>query len=240
MLFTAIKNGLFSFILFIVFGFVPRLECLGRADILEILHPSVADINQRYLSEAVTVLHYAAQVGQADAIGYFVSMGADVHANTSNGDTPLFSALKSRRSNIVKLLLDLGAKVDHRNVSGVTALHIAARLGEVESMHYLLQYGADPNATTPPDLRTPLLMCNYSNTYCCCSSVALLLANGADPNMHPSRLSASALNSALSRSCEICVRALLEYGADNRPLLQAELPPYLHRVIHEFKKVRLA
>lgn len=44
---------------------------------------------------------------------------------------------------------------------GYTPLHYACREGHVEAVHLLLQYGADPNATTSAGRATPLMRAAY-------------------------------------------------------------------------------
>jgi ankyrin repeat protein len=77
------------------------------------------------------------------------------------------------------LSADLAA-VDDRGPDGCTALHLAARFGQMEVARLLLGRGADPNAITLNGERvTPLytaVLANHRDT------ASLLLALGASPN----------------------------------------------------------
>ena len=46
------------------------------------------------------------------------------------------------------MLLDHGAAIDSRSISGETPLHWASAYGHVEVVRLLLEHGADPNART--------------------------------------------------------------------------------------------
>jgi ankyrin repeat protein len=68
-----------------------------------------------------SLLHVAAEYGNADVAGVLIEMGADVNATASideyglNGHTPIFHTVNSshnRAAPILKMLLDAGAKSD--------------------------------------------------------------------------------------------------------------------------------
>lgn len=56
----------------------------------------------------------------------------------------------------IKKLLSQGTNVDKRDSAGYTALHYAARAGHDEICHFLLDSGADINATTRSGKATAL------------------------------------------------------------------------------------
>ena len=62
------------------------------------------------------------------------------------GQTPLFLAIDSQRTNIVQLLLDRGANVQAKDVDKMTALMLACQQNNVEIMRLLLAAQADPHA----------------------------------------------------------------------------------------------
>jgi ankyrin repeat protein len=75
-----------------------------------------------------SLLHVAAEFGNAKAARVLLEMGADVHARASfdeyglNGHTPLFHTVNSndnRSASVLRLLLDAGARPDVR-LQGVT------------------------------------------------------------------------------------------------------------------------
>ena len=98
--------------------------------------------------EAITPLHLAAVLGDVESARILVEQGkADLESRTSFSErTPLHSAADADQSEVVKLLLESGAKVDSRDAYGETPLHYAAREGSVESAKLLIAAGADANA----------------------------------------------------------------------------------------------
>ena len=96
-----------------------------------------------------------------------------------NGRTPLHLAAESADRDIVKLLLDKGARVNEKDdESGFTALHHAARLGNKDTAELLIASGADINAKDKQD-HTPLYVAD-NHDY----KVAELLINkGADSSI---------------------------------------------------------
>jgi len=68
-----------------------------------------------------------------------------VHATDYNGNTPLHSATLHGRVQVVKYLLEKGAKVNVQNLAGMTPLHFAAREGFLEVATILLSHNADVN-----------------------------------------------------------------------------------------------
>jgi ankyrin repeat protein len=100
--------------------------------------------------------------------------------------TALHLAARFGREDLVRLLVDRGARLGARDEDGATALHLAARHGEAEVARVLLTAGADPGATTKLG-RTPLHDAaqgfGTSDGLDARLEVArLLLARGADPN----------------------------------------------------------
>jgi ankyrin repeat protein len=84
--------------------------------------------------------------------------GADVNQVAKNGMkvAPLHSAAASKQIEIARRLLKLGANVNARQESGLTALHEVAATGQIEFAKLLLAHNADINARTD-DGKTPLM-----------------------------------------------------------------------------------
>ncbi len=122
-----------------------------------------------------TLLHEAAMFGQADLAAVLLRSGADPDAGEAEGHTPLYRA---STGDVARVLLAAGATVDA--VSGPTrgtALHQAARRGNVPVAQVLLDHGATIDAR---DARreTPLrraVNCRQMEI------VRLLVRHGADP-----------------------------------------------------------
>lgn len=121
---------------------------------------------------------------------------ADANARALNGFTPLHIACKKNRIKVVELLLKHGASIEattevclfdrimsspHSIVhfqSGLTPLHVAAFMGCMNIVIFLMQNGASPNIPTVRG-ETPLHLAARANQV---DIIRILLRNGADVN----------------------------------------------------------
>jgi ankyrin repeat protein len=115
-------------------------------------------------------------------------LGADPSAADGGGHTPLYSVANecvlAGSGDVVRALIPGGAKVDaHDGVKHCTALHMAARRGNVEVAEALLDCGADIESRDSLG-ETPLRRAvNCAKT----GVAALLLSKGADPHSRGSK-----------------------------------------------------
>lgn len=124
------------------------------------LHPALANTENE---QGLTPLGYAAHFGNAEAVRVLLAAGADVNALSHSkvpyipSNTALHAAIAGERSlEVVRLLLDRGARSDILDSSGHTALHTAAFHDDnVELIQLLIQHGADPSVRSE-DGGTPL------------------------------------------------------------------------------------
>jgi ankyrin repeat protein len=100
-----------------------------------------------------TPLHYAI-VGSNTATNarYLLKKGADPTIRANDGLTPFhIAAAYSRETDILELGLIMANNkqldIDHRNKSGMTALHMAIKVSNVIAVRFLLSNGANPNAS---------------------------------------------------------------------------------------------
>ena len=128
------------------------------------------------------VLHAAAMGASPAVIPMLVNAGADIHARTEEGGTPLHLAAKSGDNpEMIRALLAAGADLHAPGESGETPLHTAAGHNENrEVIDALVAAGADINArsslgTTPLHWAT-----SFARTT---TGLEALLAAGADPNV---------------------------------------------------------
>jgi hypothetical protein len=80
----------------------------------------------------------------------------DFHRNKDGIKTPLMAAAEHGHLEVVKVLLDRGARPGQADGTGATALHYAARSGSGEVVDLLLARGVDINAGANRDSGTPL------------------------------------------------------------------------------------
>jgi hypothetical protein len=70
-------------------------------------------------------LFEAAKAGRVETVRALVRQGADVHAQTQGGHTPLHMAAAKGHEEVVKALVGLGADVHARDAAGRTPAHVA-------------------------------------------------------------------------------------------------------------------
>jgi len=131
-----------------------------------------------------------------------------------DGQSPLFLAANSNKPDIVKLLIELGARINVRNKYGQTALHGASFLGHIECMKVLIINGANVNvhchSGISSDFPTPLWQAIIGIQP---EAISLLTDNGADPNAM-SKNGSLPLSGALMKNDESLFKALIDGGAD--------------------------
>jgi truncated hemoglobin YjbI len=106
-------------------------------------HPALA---QEHYSGR-TLLHGAAAAGNVATVELLLRLGADPNITDSGGHTPLYCVANeckvSGAANVVHALVQAGASVDACDgAKHCTALHMAARRGNVEVAEALLDHGA--------------------------------------------------------------------------------------------------
>ncbi|WP_035156272.1 ankyrin repeat domain-containing protein [Cohnella thermotolerans] len=128
-------------------GDAERLKALLKAD------PGLANAEN---SDGLTLLGYAAHFGHRDAVLALLDSGADVNAISHSkiayipSNTALHAALAGERNaDVIRLLLERGARTDLLDSNGHTCLHTAAYHDDlVETIRMLIAFGADVRATS--------------------------------------------------------------------------------------------
>jgi ankyrin repeat protein len=208
----------------------------GQADVVRSLvaaDPYAVYRRLGFVGDNQTALHVAVRLRRPDMVRLLVDHGADVHATTADGQTPL--ALAGDQPAIVELLHARGARDDASaclaasDLAGLAdrlnnnstppsrLLFHAARHGQADALPLLLQSGADPHTRTRrlvgeiPAAISPLhIAAQHGHT----AVVAALLdagadiRGGADPGV-PTPLHVAAGNGYLD-----AVELLLARGAD--------------------------
>ncbi|XP_012691221.2 ankyrin repeat and KH domain-containing protein 1 isoform X2 [Clupea harengus] len=151
----------------------------GYVNIIKILLNAGAEINSRTGSKlGISPLMLAAMNGHVPAVKLLLDMGSDINAQIeTNRNTALTLACFQGRAEVVSLLLDRRANVEHRAKTGLTPLMEAASGGYAEVGRVLLDKGADVNAPPVPSSRdTALTIAADKGHYKFCE---LLIIRGA-------------------------------------------------------------
>ncbi|XP_043463305.1 myotrophin-like [Leptopilina heterotoma] len=85
------------------------------------------DMDVNKLINGRTLLHYAADYGQSDVLGYLLEKGADANARDKHGITTLLAAIWEGHTNCVKLLLEKGARPNGVTPDGTSYLDAAEK-----------------------------------------------------------------------------------------------------------------
>jgi ankyrin repeat protein len=241
------------------YGVTPLSEAAaaGNAAMIEALLAAGADAKGLTTADGETVLMTAARSGNAESVRVLLDHGADINAKENyRGQTALMWAAAERHPSVVKLLLDRGADWKVRSLArdtsmpklsaassvtpmargGLTALHFAAREGDVETARVMLDAGVDVNILDA-DGTSPLVVSTLNKHY---SFAKFLLERGANPNLADTR-GRAALYAALDMRNEDysalpsrkedgalpsldLIQALLERGANPNAQLTKNLP----------------
>ena len=164
-------------------------------------------------------LYYAAFCGFYDLAEHLIMKHPEqVNARGGLNIFPLPAALLKRHLHVANLLYRCGAVVNVQGHYEATLLDAASRRGELDTMRWLLDHGADINSGGESYRFTPLLSATSSMQL---EAVQVLLENNADINSQ-----SSFGRTPLSLAVSYCsshgrngkfvdiVRRLLEHGAD--------------------------
>lgn len=133
---------------------------------VELLLKCGADVNKSDL-ENLTPLAYASQASNSLCARMLLTAGANVSTPNKFGRQPIHLASESRQSTeVVKELVHWGADTNAKTLRGITPLHSAAKMGNMETIDFLLSNGGELNApdaygVTP--VMNALLLWNESN-----------------------------------------------------------------------------
>ena len=160
---------------------IRKREAAMLAYVRKNLAASPALVQQRYSGR--TLLHDAAAAGDLDTVELLLRLGAPPDTLDDGAHTPLYSVANECEApggaEVARTLIRNGADVEAAGgVKHCTALHMAARRGNLEIAGALLDCGAAIEARDS-QRETPLrraVNCNQAEV------AALLLARGGDPH----------------------------------------------------------
>jgi uncharacterized protein len=120
----------------------------GNAALVPLLLKSGANPNTP-IATGETPLMTCARSGSADAVRMLIEYGAAINAKEpTQNQTALMWAAAERHPDVVKALLDAHADLRANTKQGFTAIHFAARVGDLESVKWFLAAGVDVNILT--------------------------------------------------------------------------------------------
>jgi uncharacterized protein len=127
------------------------LACTNRnAALVERLLGAGADPNAAIATGETPVMTCAA-TGTNEAVRLLLAKGAQVNAREPvQHQTALMWAASGRHPDVVRTLIGHGADLLARTQKGFTALHFAAREGDIDSAKLLLAAGMDIDVVSPP------------------------------------------------------------------------------------------
>lgn len=144
-----------------------------NSEIVQILLDAGADVNIISGKEGVTPLIEAANYARTDTVRILLAAGADPNITDKNGNTPLMSVIPEydgiahkKYLKIISMLLEAGADPNMQNNWQQTALHRAARSGQISVIKKLLKAGADLDIKNNNDMTAfNILKKNHSDLY---------------------------------------------------------------------------
>jgi ankyrin repeat protein len=161
------------------------------------------DINARDRGN-FTALCIACYWGKLDAVTELVHLGADLEVACGEGGITAVG----KQPEVIKLLLQAGARVNFQSSNGGTALYEAASRNYAKVIEVLVEGGADPNLSGET-LGTPLYAAVFNGAI---DAAKVLVWNGA--NLEARWLGSTALHLAALRNDTKMVRLLVEAGAE--------------------------
>jgi ankyrin repeat protein len=212
----------------------------GDAAMVELLLQSGADANERENVDRWTPLHVTSNPKVASTL---VDAGADVNAEDRNGNTPLLMAITdptgfnpaAQIAELVRCLVEAGARVRVVGEDGWSALHIAISRALAGTVKILLQAGADV-CYAPREPGTPLhLAANYGQV----GIVTLLLGYGAPVNNVRTSDGWTPLHEAARSGAAGVTRALIDAGGDVRLVDKRGRPPLHYARDHRVRQLLL-
>jgi uncharacterized protein len=230
----------------------------GHTEVVRLLVDKRADVNTR-AARKQTALMWAVAQKHPDVVAILLSHGADVHARSDvwtnvqavpphgqleynraiphGADTPLMFAARVGDLASARLLVAAGANVNDEDAWGISATTLAAHSGFRELVDFLLEAGADANASKAgfSALHEAILRRDAR-------MAGTLLAHGADPNaplrtwtptrrssrdwnFYPELVGATPLWLAARFNVSEIMRELVARGADPKFVHRAEYIP---------------
>lgn len=156
-----------------------------------------------------TALHYATEWGLENAVETLITKGANKEAKNANGETPIFSACKNNKPEIISLLAKKGCKINVRDNLGSTPLHVAVRWGNINAAEQLISLGINIDAQNVTG-KTPLAEAVLGGKP---EIAKMLLSKGANPNTSDINGRTILMDAVKAKNTKT-ISMLLEYNAN--------------------------
>ncbi|MCJ7764340.1 MAG: ankyrin repeat domain-containing protein [Thiovulaceae bacterium] len=199
-------------------------ETARLGDLIRLTH-SVQSYQQLFLTnqEGQSLLHLAVLSNNIKVVLYLLNKGLDIDREDSDGLTPLILAMSHPRYfNIVLLLLDRHASIEHISSNGNSALSVGIRNNNPEGAKVLIKRGANiniaDNAHTPLSLTHTALLQYPENAPMYRELETLLLTKGAKVDVSLNSLGWTPLCTTVTKVQDQHnrehIRLLMQLGAD--------------------------
>lgn len=157
-------------------------------------------------------MHWAALLGDLDAVELLLEVDANVHAVDVSNCSPLTYAVSAAVPRMVELLILRGANVNHINQRGDSPLHYAARhKDDLDSVKILVRAGAQVDRKNPLG-NTPFAGAAISNRT---PAGQYLLKQGANRNS-TNKYGDTPLRETIYHNCHEFLDLLLKAGTEYR------------------------
>lgn len=160
---------------------------------------------------ATALVPSPASPGSYDQAHFAPHPPVEIDAQTeSNHDTALTIACAGGHDELVQMLLEKSANIEHRDKKGFTPLILAATAGHYKTVQILLNHNADIEAQSERTKDTPLSLACSGGRY---EVVELLLSHNANKE-HRNVSDYTPLSLAASGGYVNIIKLLLRYGAE--------------------------
>lgn len=172
-------------------------------------------------------MHLAVKANDIELLKFLETLeNIDFDMGDIDGETPLISAISKEKDDLARFLIDKGANMSHRTLkNNWTPIYVAACLGTIEMLEFLIGKGADVNSMTKLRRTALTKACWMGRT----DSVRILLKHPHILIDHKANDDRTALHMSVwgcyggmyqkkmgsnPKDCPDCARLLLEAGAD--------------------------